>query len=275
MRKRIPFFSALAVVYAVFDLVKIIKNMIHTFSVSSGLLPIPGVSISSLLPDLVHVGLVIVLAVLAVLVVSKPEYSKAAGWIALVWSGWGCFSLVRSLLFIFHNGFENSAVLSSVCSAIPNAIVLVVWLIVSISMVTGKKVKKAPLSLTHLTIMGAVMALVSAIPPIFEGNQNVASLMISGILSALPMLAMYAAGWLLQEAFAAPDQAPVLTGTLVKQTAVFVVIAAIAMALFYACEKPKDDGKEWGICPNCHSRMETKYISRGQCTRCDGRDWYN
>lgn len=278
MKKKIPLFSALAILYAAFDLIQIIISLVHVLSVNSGLLPSSGTSVSSLLPDLAHAGLVAALAVMAVLVADKPELCKAAGWVALIWSGWGCFCLLRSLVFSFSNGksgFETFELLSSLFSSIPNAIVLVVWLMVSISMVTGKEAKKVSLSLAHLTTVGAVIILLSALPDIFGGNQNVASVMIGGVLSGLPLFVMYVAAWLMPEAFAEPEQAPALTGALVKQTAVYVVVVAIAMGLFYACEKPKDDGKEWGICPNCNSRMETKYISNGQCSRCDGRDWSN
>lgn len=275
MNKRIPLFSVLAVVYAVFDLVKIIRSVSQVLSPELGLLLNPMQSVLSLVPEVAHAVLVIVLAVMAVLIVSKPEWGKYAGWIALVWSGWGCINLVRSLLAGVASGFDNTAVLVSICSSVSYAIVLVVWLIVSVTMVTGKEVKKVPLSLTHLASLGAVMILVGALPTIFGGNQNVAAIMIEGILAAVPMVAMYAAGWLLQDAFTHPEKTPLMTGEVLKYAIVVAVTAAISMALFYACEKPKDDGKEYGICPNCYTRMETKYIRNGQCTRCDGQDWYD
>ena len=49
-----------------------------------------------------------------------------------------------------------------------------------------------------------------------------------------------------------------------------IVLAALVVfgLLFAKCAVPEQ--KEYGYCPNCHSRMETKYIrSDGYCSRCD------
>lgn len=272
MKKRIPVFSAFTFLYVILELLRVIKNMSAVFYGLDVLKGSP-VTLTSFVPVFLQLALVVALAVMAVMLPGKPQLATPAGYLALGWAIWSGFSVVRSLISVVASGQDAVALVRTVCAAIPDAVVLVVWVMASIALVSGKEVKDVSVSFTKVVILGGVLALVCALPAMFDGNGNVAGLMISGIVDALPAIAMLAAGKLLHGAFAAPDKTPILTGDLVKKTVIGVVLVAISLAVFYACETPKDDGKDYGICGNCGTRIETKYIYSGGCWRCNGNDW--
>lgn len=55
-----------------------------------------------------------------------------------------------------------------------------------------------------------------------------------------------------------------------------MVIAAVILAgfVFVLVGGIQANSPSYGYCPNCGSKMETKYIKNNRCSRCDGNDWY-
>lgn len=55
----------------------------------------------------------------------------------------------------------------------------------------------------------------------------------------------------------------------------FIAAAILAGFVCVLVGGIKSNSRTFGYCSNCGSKMETKYIGKDRCGRCDGNNWYD
>ncbi len=230
MKKRIPIFSALVFLYGVMVIIQ---------------------QTSNLLPA----ALMIALGVLAIMVAEKPELTNIAGIVGLAWAGWSALSLLSGIGTTLRMMAGDSLAIFHLIGRIPNIVVIVIWLIQSLRMVQGKfQPMKVP---GFLQILGIafLFVLCGGIAAIAQtGGQNVAGILINGLIKCIPMVALYFASSLLHVTFHQPQESPALTQQHVKTVITYAVIIALVLAVSFACSSSsggggRGDGKN--TCRNC------------------------
>lgn len=255
MKKRFPVFSALLFVYAVLSLYDKGSNVLRYIS----MVPNPGTYISSFLPTLAQIGLMVALAVMAILVTEKPDLAKPAGYLAVIWGAWTGVSFLKSLVSQFTMGLDAFGLISNLCSGIITVIVAISWILVAVNMISGKPAKKSALSSTKIILIAFLFVLLNGVRSAFSGNANVVAILVNALIAAIPMLMAYFASQLLEVTFNEPEKAPVVNKNSLKSIVVYVVVIAVALCLFYSCGSSRGGGQRGdgvNTCRNCGRKTD-------------------
>lgn len=278
MKKRIPKIPVFSALLAVFVIAQL-YNWVSNFSL---LIRLGAVfSVFGELLNVVQIGLLGALAVMAVLLVEKPQLKKPAIYIAIAWGVWTAYDSVTGLLSSLRMGLEAMTLIGNLCTMIPTVITLVFWLKPAVNMVTGKPVQERKLSLFRDVMIALVFVLSYGIRGVLVGGGvNVIAVVAEGITKAIPLMAVYCASTMLDTAINAPQKAMVLTKDLVKSVIKYVITVALVLVLANVVNSCGSSGGQRGdgvnTCRNCG--RETDLVAGfGYCGNCyEGFvDWQN
>lgn len=172
------------------------------------------------------------LGVMALLVDTKPEMKKYAGYVALAWgavTGFGLLRTAPNLISIIKSG--GWLILASVAY---RAVYCVFALLAAMNLMTGKKEKITGrtyfligLALTFVYMLTALLQEVS------YGNLNVFSVFVRAFFQVLPSLTTFGAIALLYGAFAEPASTPVMDQQKIKILVGLVIVTALMLTVAY------------------------------------------